>query len=112
MKMLLTGDLISADEALRYGRVSDVVDSPALMELATAYAEKIARAAPLSIQAAKRRRRPGGICRSIMAFSSHTSFGACYATQKTAKKDSRRLQKRATRTVGALERHRTTARIV
>lgn len=53
MKMLLTGDMISADEALRYGLVSDVVEPAALAELASSYAEKIASAAPLSVQAAK-----------------------------------------------------------
>jgi len=53
MKMLLTGDLISSDEAVRYGLVSDVVEPSSLMETATTYAEKIAKAAPLSVQAAK-----------------------------------------------------------
>jgi E-phenylitaconyl-CoA hydratase len=53
MKMLLTGDMISADEALRYGLVSDVVEPASLMETASMYAEKIANAAPLSVQAAK-----------------------------------------------------------
>jgi len=53
MKMLLTGELITADEALRYGLVSDVVTREELMALATNYAEKIANAAPLSVQAAK-----------------------------------------------------------
>jgi E-phenylitaconyl-CoA hydratase len=53
MKMLLTGDMISADEALRYGLVSDVVDQSSLIDIACVYAEKIARAAPLSVQAAK-----------------------------------------------------------
>ena len=53
MKMLLTGDMISADEALRYGLVSDVVEPSSLLEIATTYAEKIAKAAPLSVQAAK-----------------------------------------------------------
>lgn len=53
MKMLLTGDLISSEEALRYGLVSDVVEPPLLMKTTAAYAEKIARAAPLSVQAAK-----------------------------------------------------------
>lgn len=53
MKMLLTGDMISADEALRYGLVSDVVEPSSLAETATMYAEKIANAAPLSVQAAK-----------------------------------------------------------
>lgn len=53
MKMLLTGDMISADEALRYGLVSDVVEPGALLETAAMYAEKVAKAAPLSVQAAK-----------------------------------------------------------
>ena len=53
MKMLLTGELISADEALRYGLVSDLVEPASLMETATMYAEKVAKAAPLSVQAAK-----------------------------------------------------------
>lgn len=53
MKMLLTGELISADEALRYGLVSDVVAPDELLALATHYAEKIASAAPLSVQATK-----------------------------------------------------------
>lgn len=53
MKMLLTGEMISAEEALRYGLVSDVVAPEELMKLATGYAEKIASAAPLSVQAAK-----------------------------------------------------------
>lgn len=53
MKMLLTGEMIGSDEALRYGLVSDVVAPEELMFLASTLAEKIANAAPLSIQAAK-----------------------------------------------------------
>lgn len=53
MKMLLTGEMIGAEEALRYGLVSDVVEPSQLPELARSYAEKIASAAPLSVQAAK-----------------------------------------------------------
>lgn len=53
MKMLLTGEMINAEEALRYGLVSDVVEPSQLLELARFYAEKIASAAPLSVQAAK-----------------------------------------------------------
>lgn len=53
MKMLLTGEMINADEALRYGLISDVVPPEDLMSLASTYAEKIANAAPLSVQAAK-----------------------------------------------------------
>jgi enoyl-CoA hydratase/carnithine racemase len=53
MKMLLTGEMITADEALRYGLVSDVVALEELLPLATSLATKIAAAAPLSVQAAK-----------------------------------------------------------
>jgi len=53
MKMLLTGEMITSEEALRYGLVSDVVAPEDLMKLASGYAEKIASAAPLSVQAAK-----------------------------------------------------------
>lgn len=53
MKMLLTGEMIGSDEALRYGLVSDVVAPEELLSLASTLAEKIANAAPLSIQAAK-----------------------------------------------------------
>ncbi len=53
MKMLLTGEMIGAEEALRYGLISDLVSLEELPQLATTYAEKIASAAPLSVQAAK-----------------------------------------------------------
>lgn len=53
MKLLLTGEMIGADEALRYGLISDVVAPEELMNLATTFAEKIASAAPLSVQATK-----------------------------------------------------------
>lgn len=53
MKMLLTGEMIGADDALRHGLVSDVVAPDELMALARSYADKIANAAPLSVQAAK-----------------------------------------------------------
>jgi len=53
MKMLLTGELIDAQEAHRVGLVSDVVEPDKLMDLAKKYAEKIASNAPLSVMAAK-----------------------------------------------------------
>lgn len=53
MKMLLTGEMIDAQEALRVGLVSDVVEPDALMDLAKKYGEKIAGNAPLSVKAAK-----------------------------------------------------------
>jgi E-phenylitaconyl-CoA hydratase/naphthyl-2-hydroxymethylsuccinyl-CoA hydratase len=53
MKMLLTGEMIDAQEALRVGLVSDVVEPVELMDLARKYAERIASNAPLSVKAAK-----------------------------------------------------------
>jgi E-phenylitaconyl-CoA hydratase/naphthyl-2-hydroxymethylsuccinyl-CoA hydratase len=53
MKMLLTGEMIDAQEAHRVGLVSDVVEPAELMNLAKKYAEKIASNAPLSVKAAK-----------------------------------------------------------
>ena len=51
--MLLTGDPIDADEALRVGLVSDVVPREELSALAQALAERVAANAPLSVRAAK-----------------------------------------------------------
>lgn len=53
MKMLLTGELIDAQEAYRVGLVSDVVEPNELNGLARKYAERIANNAPLSVKAAK-----------------------------------------------------------
>jgi len=53
MKMLLTGEMIDAQEALRVGLVSDVTEPDELMALATKLAARIAGNAPLSVKAAK-----------------------------------------------------------
>ena len=53
MKMLLTGEMIDAQEAHRIGLISDVVEPSELMDLAKKYAERIASNAPLSVKAAK-----------------------------------------------------------
>jgi len=53
MKMLLTGELIDAQEAHRVGLISDVVAPDELMNLAKKLALKIAGNAPLSVKAAK-----------------------------------------------------------
>jgi len=53
MKMLLTGEIIDAEEAYRVGLISDLVEPEELMPLAKKYAERIAANAPLSVKAAK-----------------------------------------------------------
>jgi E-phenylitaconyl-CoA hydratase len=53
MEMLLTGDRITAEQALRWGLVNKVVAQAGLMGAAYEYAERIAANAPLAVQATK-----------------------------------------------------------
>lgn len=59
MYMLLTGDSIDADTALRVGLVSHVVPADALLATAHRIAQRIRANAPLSVRAAKRLVREG-----------------------------------------------------
>ncbi len=53
LAMILTGDRLSAKDALAYGLVNEVVEPDALMEAASRWAAKITAASPLAVQAAK-----------------------------------------------------------
>lgn len=53
MAMILTGDRMHAQDALTYGLVNEVVEPKLLAETALRWAEKIAAASPLAVQAAK-----------------------------------------------------------
>lgn len=53
LEMLLTGDLISADEALRVGLVQRIYPSADLDENVEAIAERISRSAPIAAELAK-----------------------------------------------------------
>jgi enoyl-CoA hydratase/carnithine racemase len=53
MGMLLTGDLIGAEEAHRIGLINEVVAREDLMSTALAWADKIAQCSPLSVQLTK-----------------------------------------------------------
>jgi len=53
-EMLLTGDMVDADEAAEIGLVSRVVPDDQLMDAATALARRITTNAPLAVQAAKK----------------------------------------------------------
>jgi E-phenylitaconyl-CoA hydratase len=59
MLMLLTGDRVDADEALRIGLVSKIVAADQLLAAATAIAQRIAANAPLAVRAVKRLVRDG-----------------------------------------------------
>lgn len=54
MQMVLTAERISADHAYRIGLVSEVVDADKLLETAIGLAKRVARNAPLAIQAVKK----------------------------------------------------------
>ncbi|MCJ0762254.1 enoyl-CoA hydratase/isomerase family protein [Variovorax terrae] len=53
MELLLTGDPISAQDALRWGLVNAVVSREKLMETALHYARRITKNGPLAVQATK-----------------------------------------------------------
>lgn len=53
MQMLLTGDLVDADTAARWGLVNDVVPPDQLDAAVTALAERIATASPLTLRMGK-----------------------------------------------------------
>ncbi len=53
MKLLLTGDRLSAEDALRFGLVSDMTPHAELLPFARRLARQIAENAPLSLQAIK-----------------------------------------------------------
>ncbi|EUA73167.1 enoyl-CoA hydratase/isomerase family protein [Mycobacterium xenopi 4042] len=52
--MLLTGEPISAAEALKWGLINQVVPDGTVLEAALALAERVTVNAPLSVQASKR----------------------------------------------------------
>lgn len=55
MRLLVTGEPITADEALRWGLINEVVpDGESVLEAAVALAQKITVNAPLAVQASKR----------------------------------------------------------
>lgn len=60
--LLLTADMISADEALRIGLVQKVTEPDQLMAEAMAVAAKIASKGPIAIQQAKAVARKGMLC--------------------------------------------------
>ncbi|MGW5147160.1 enoyl-CoA hydratase-related protein [Rhodococcus koreensis] len=53
MSLILTGDRIDAQQAERYGFVNEVVPFEKLAETARSWADRIASASPLAVQAAK-----------------------------------------------------------
>jgi len=53
LAMILTGERLTADDALRYGLVNQVVEPDVLLETANQWTQKLLAASPLAVQAAK-----------------------------------------------------------
>ncbi len=81
-ELIYTGRIIKADEALRIGLVTRVVEPEGLLEAAQATAKEIATKGPLAIANAKRLIMEGADMALERANSMEaTSFGACFATE-------------------------------
>lgn len=80
--LVLTGKSISADEALRIGLINQVVPSQELMSTAQAWAESIAKASPLAVQAAKEAMLKG--CQLTLTEGLQLEDGLCIYLKATA----------------------------
>jgi len=82
MQMVMTGDMIDADEALRLGLVNEVVEPDELENHAMKMAENIARKSPYTIKVAKRAVRAAldlGMSEGILA--ERSEFVALFDTE-------------------------------
>jgi len=96
MQLVLTGEMISAQEALRIGLVNEVVPAEELMARAEAIAAKIAANAPLAVQYALEAVNRGmDVPLAEGLFLEATLFGACCATADKTEGTSAFLEKRA-----------------
>jgi enoyl-CoA hydratase len=81
-ELILTGEMISADEALRIGLVNHVVEQPELVATAEAIAKKIIANAPLAIQFSMDAIERGvEMPQEEGLFLEATLFGLCCATE-------------------------------
>jgi len=96
MQLVLTGEMISAQEALRIGLVNEVVPAGELLARAEAIAAKIAVNAPLAVQYALEAVNRGmEVPLAEGLFLEATLFGACCATADKTEGTSAFLEKRA-----------------
>lgn len=96
MKMLLSGAMISANEALRIGLVDEVVASGKLLERAEELAREIAKNAPIAIERTMRSVDYGldhSLEDGLLEEARH--FGHCCTTQDKAEGTAAFLEKRA-----------------
>ncbi len=99
--LILTGDTISAQEALRIGLVDFVVPAAGLMEAAKELAQRIASKAPLALAWAKRSINVGTETDLVTACAYEASqFGLVCGTEDRIEGTSAFLEKRPPRFIG------------
>lgn len=82
MELILTGDIITAQQAAEIGLVNKVVAKEALMEEAMALAAKITKNAPFAVCASKKAIQMGMEAPMTAAMTIETElFGKCFATE-------------------------------
>lgn len=95
-ELILTGEMISADEALRIGLVNHVVEQPELMAAAEAIAKKIIVNAPLAVQFSMDAIERGvEMPQEEGLFLEATLFGLCCATEDMREGTRAFIEKRA-----------------
>ena len=96
MQQLLTGEMITAQEAHRIGLVNEVVPQPELVARAEAIAQKIIANAPLAVQYAMEAVNKGMEMTLLEGlYLEATLFGVCCATEDKKEGTTAFLEKRA-----------------
>ncbi len=94
-ELLLSGEMISADEALRVGLVNHVVELPELIPAAEKIAQKISANAPLAVKYAMEAVEHGmEMTQEEGLFLEATLFGLCCATEDMREGTNAFLEKR------------------
>jgi enoyl-CoA hydratase/carnithine racemase len=95
MQLVLTGEMISADEALRIGLVNELIAPAELIPRAEAIAQKIIANAPLAIQYAMEAVNHGlDLSLADGLYLEATLFGVCCATEDKTEGTTAFLEKR------------------
>ena len=101
LKMILTGEMIGADEALRLGLVNEVLDPSALLDRALALAETIGAKSPVAVAAAKEATRAALNLPLDDGLKLETAlFQLCFASDDRAEGVRAFLEKRAAQFTG------------
>lgn len=96
LKLILTGELIGADDALRLGLVEEVVEPAALLDRARAIAQTIASKSPVAVSAAKEATRAALSMPLADGLKLETAlFELCFSSEDKAEGVRAFLEKRA-----------------